>query len=118
MIRTVVRGLQISGYDVVRALLAGILLAAAALKSYQLATEPTLGNSFLESRWFLMLVVEFELLFGFWLLANLYPSGTQWFSVACFSAFAVVSLYKAISGADVLRLLWKRARQPLGDARP
>lgn len=90
--------LSLTGYDVVRVLVGAILLTAAGLKGYQLATEPTLGTSLLESRWFLIGVVEFEVLFGFWLLANIWPKPTWAAAIACFSVFACVSLYKALSG--------------------
>jgi hypothetical protein len=52
-----------SGYRILRLALGVLLLVTAGLKGYQLATEPTLGNSLLESRWFLIFVVEFELFF-------------------------------------------------------
>jgi hypothetical protein len=66
-------------------------------------------TSLLESRWFLIAVVEFELFFGLWLLSGLFPSsfgreaggeGLTWLAaLGCFSLFACVSLYKALSGA-------------------
>jgi hypothetical protein len=97
------------GYAVLRVVLALILLAAAALKARQLATEPIFGSGLLESRWFLIAAVEFELLFALWLLSTLLPSPsgrgaggegilTWLLSVALFSIFACVSLYKALSG--------------------
>ncbi len=87
-----------TGYDVVRVVLGLLLLTAAALKGHQLATEPTAGASLLNSRWFLIAVVEFELFFGLWLLAGLYPRWTWLAALLCFGGFAGVSLYKAISG--------------------
>ncbi|MGO9110686.1 MAG: MauE/DoxX family redox-associated membrane protein [Thermoguttaceae bacterium] len=86
------------GYDVVRIASALLLLVAATLKAYQLATEPVLGTGILESRWFLMATVQFELLLGVWLLSGLLPRLTWLAALACFSAFACVSLYKALSG--------------------
>lgn len=38
------------GYGVVRWLLAGLMLVAAGLKGYQLATVPVLGSGLLDSR--------------------------------------------------------------------
>jgi len=87
------------GYGLVRIVLAVILLTAAALKCHQLATEPTLGTGLLESRWFLMATVEFELFFGLWLLSGLLPRLTWAAALGCFGLFACVSLYKALSGA-------------------
>jgi len=86
------------GYDLVRVILGMILLTAAGLKGYQLATEPVPDTGILDSRWFLIAVVEFELLFGLWLLANLRPRWTRRAAVLCFGLFAAVSLYKALSG--------------------
>lgn len=88
-----------SGYDLVRLALAVVLLAAAALKGYQLATEPAFGTSLLESRWVLIILVECELLFGLWLVGNFHPRETRWLAVTCFTAFAVVSCYRGLVGA-------------------
>ncbi len=87
------------GYDVVRIAAALLLLVAAGLKAHQLATEPVLGTGLLESRWFLIGLVEFELFFGLWLLSGLLPRLTRLAALACFSAFACYSLYKALSGS-------------------
>jgi hypothetical protein len=87
-----------SGYDVVRIALGAILLLAAGLKAYQLATEPTVGSSLLDSRWLLMATVEFELFFGLWLIAGILPKPTWAAALACFGLFTCVSLYKALSG--------------------
>ncbi|MGO8751810.1 MAG: MauE/DoxX family redox-associated membrane protein, partial [Thermoguttaceae bacterium] len=71
---------------------------AAGLKGYQLATEPLLGTGFLDSRWLLTMTVEFELLFGLWLLANIWPKLSWAAAMGCFSLFTCISLYKALSG--------------------
>jgi len=89
---------RLAAYDVVRILLGLVLLTAAALKGYQLATEPVAETSLFSSRWFLIGVVEFELFFGLWLLAGLYPRSTWATALLCFGGFACVSLYKALSG--------------------
>jgi len=75
-----------------------LLLAAAGLKAHQLATEPVVGSSLLDSRWFLIAVVEFELLFAFWLLSGLFPVLTWRATVGLFALFALVSLHKSVSG--------------------
>jgi hypothetical protein len=82
----------------VRIALSLLLLSAAALKAYELATEPVLGSGVLDSRWLLAATVEFELLFGIWLLANIWPRLTSVAAIGLFGIFACVSLYKAISG--------------------
>ena len=68
MIRRIVKMASLwfpaAGYDVVRVLLGILLLVAALLKTHQLATEPLPGITILESRWLLVPIVEFEILFG------------------------------------------------------
>ena len=86
------------GYDILRILLAAVLLTAAVLKTYELATGPVLGNELLDSRWLLMAVVEFELFFGIWLLSGFYPRQTWAAAILCFGIFACVPLYKALAG--------------------
>ena len=102
-----------SGYDVVRILMAAVLLTAAVLKAYQLATEPIIGTGLLDSRWLLMATVEFELFFGLWLLANIWAKPTWAAALACFGLFTVVSLCKAHLGSRELWLLWSSAGQSL-----
>lgn len=76
-----------------------LLLTAAGLKTHELATRPVLGDGLLESRGMLIAVVEFEYLFGVWLLAGLYPAATWRATMGLFTVFVGVSLYKAVSGA-------------------
>ncbi len=87
-----------TGHDAVRIVLGLFLLTAAALKGHQLATEPVAETSLLTSRWFLIVVVEFELFFGLWLMAGLYPKRTWYAALLCFGGFSCISLYKALSG--------------------
>jgi hypothetical protein len=91
-------GFRVAGYDVLRVALGLLLLVAAALKGYQLGTGPVAESGLLTSRWFLIVVVEFELLLGLWLLAGGSPKCTWRLSVFCFLTFACVSLYEAICG--------------------
>jgi hypothetical protein len=86
-------------HDAVRVVLGVLLLVAAGLKGYQLATEPVLGDGILNSPWLLIGVVEFEIFFGLWLIAGLYPKWTWVAACGCFTLFAGVSLFKALSGA-------------------
>ena len=85
-------------WSFVRIAVAGLLLTASALKCWQLATEPIIGTSLLDSRWLLMATVEFELFFGLWLLANIWTKPTWAAALACFGLFTCVSLCKALSG--------------------
>lgn len=89
---------KMTGYDVVRVVLGTTLLTAAALKGHQLATEPVVGAGLSDSRWFLIGVVEFELLFGLWLLAGIYAKWTWIAACLCFGCFAAVSLSQALAG--------------------
>ncbi len=82
----------------VRLFVAAVLLIAASLKAHQLATTPSLGDGILEARWFNIFVVEFELLFGIWLVFGLLPKLTWLASVGLFSLFATVSAFKGLMG--------------------
>ncbi len=82
----------------VRFAVAAILITAAVLKTHQLATEPVLGTGLLESRWFLIVVVQFELLLGFWLTSGLAIRWAWWIAVATFSLFAVGAGAKGVAG--------------------
>ena len=106
---------RLTGYDMVRVACGVLLLAAAGLKGYQLATEPVLGTGMLDSRLLLTATVEFELLFGLWLLANLWPKLSWAAAMGCFSLFACVSLYKALSGDATCGRFGRYAGQSLVD---
>jgi uncharacterized membrane protein YphA (DoxX/SURF4 family) len=83
---------------IIRFFVAIILLVAAGLKAHQLATTPSLGEGLLHARWFNILVVGGELLFGLWLLFGLLSRLTWLAAVILFLIFTVVSLFKAING--------------------
>lgn len=83
---------------ILRLAVAVIILTAALLKAWQLASVPSLGGGLLHARWFNILVVEFELLFGTWLIFGLLPEWTWLATIACFMVFTSVSLFKALSG--------------------
>ena len=87
-----------TGYDLVRCALGLVLLVAAALKAHQLATGPVPETDVLHSRWFLIIEVEFELLFGLWLLAGAYPRLTWAAALLFFFALSGVSLLLVASG--------------------
>ncbi len=86
------------GYHLVRILLGFVLFLAAAFKTHELATTPTLGNSLLENRYLLMAVIQFEFFLALWLFSGLYPRLAWKITLGLFSIFAVVTLYKALSG--------------------
>lgn len=87
-------------FDVVRTSLGCLLLAAATLKGYELATAPVIESSLFNSRWFLILVVETELVLGLWLLSGLFAQVLWWIATIGFSAFASFTLYQALGGAE------------------
>jgi hypothetical protein len=89
---------KITSYDIVRVMISAILLTAAALKAYQLATEPVPNRDILSYRWSLMIEVEFELFFGLWLLSGLYRRLAWGLGVVCFAVFSAITLYKGIIG--------------------
>ena len=96
------------GFAQFRFAVAGILLLAAGLKAYQLATAPLQpvmqGSVFtpllepLNDRYFLMAVVVGEILFALILVAGLWQQWTWFLSLLGFSAFALVSMVKGLSG--------------------
>jgi hypothetical protein len=83
---------------VVRWLVAGLLLAAAALKTQQLASEPTADRDLFTYRWSLILLVEGELGLGLMLLSGLWKRLAWTTALATFLFFAAVSLHKALRG--------------------
>ncbi len=76
-----------------------ILLTAAVLKGYEIATVPVPSTQWFNSRWFLIGVVEFELFLGLWLLLSCFAQLARHVTLACFTAFACFSRYLAFSGA-------------------
>lgn len=93
-------GNRFEPFTVVRIALGLLLLAAAALKGHELATAPVIESGLFNSRWFLILLVEMELVLGLWLLSGLFVQVLWWVAVIGFSAFASVTLYQALGGAE------------------
>ena len=96
---------RLQGYDILRIALGIILIVAACLKAFQLATEPSLvigtgwTNELLSSRWFKIVEMELELGFGIWLLTGLHKALTRKLAFGLFTCFALVALYKVVDGA-------------------
>ena len=94
------------GFAQLRFFIAAVLLLAAGLKAYQLATAPlppvVQGSMFtpllelLNDRHFQMMVVIGEILFALILVANLWRSWMWLLSLFGFTAFAFVSVMKGI----------------------
>jgi len=89
-----------SASDIVLKLLGVLLLTAAVLKGWQLLTEPMANKDIWTNRAFLIFTVEFELALGIWLLSGIFKKFAWLATLACFSMFAVITLYKGISGAE------------------
>ena len=79
--------------NIVLKLLGILLITAAALKAWQLLTEPMAENSVWSSRPVLIGLVELELALGFWLLSGLFKRAALY----CFSRnldiFRNINLY-------------------------
>jgi hypothetical protein len=88
-------------WPVLSVLLGLTLLAAAALKGHEIATTELLEDSLLSSRWFLVLVVEWEIFFALWLLGGFYqryPRTTHWVALLYFFAVFVVAVDSVLKG--------------------
>lgn len=92
------RDLVGEAYDVVRVLLAVLLLAAAGLKTHQLATGPAPGQDILTHRWSLIAQTELEIVLGLWLLGGPLRRLGWAAALACFVGFSGVTFFKGIRG--------------------
>jgi hypothetical protein len=95
-------GTQSGAFDIVRTVLGGVVLLAATAKGYELATAPILGDGIFGSRWFMIAVVELELVLGIWLLSGLFAQALWWIAMLCFSVFAAVALQQALGSYNQL----------------
>ncbi len=89
---------RFQAYDLVRWLVGVVLLTAAAMKDYQLATGPVAETSLLTSRWFMITAVEFEWALGLCLVGGLWKRQTWWAAVVSFTIFACITAYKVWQG--------------------
>ena len=89
-----------SANNIILKLLGILLITAAALKGWQLLTEPMPENSFWSSRPVLIGLVELELALGFWLLSGLFKRAAWLTASVCFGIFSAVTAYKALTGAQ------------------
>jgi len=86
-------------YPVVSRALAVLLIAAAALKGFDLATVSAAGSALLGSRPLTVAWINLEALLAVWLLFSLYPRPTRTAAMILFSVFACFAFVKGISGA-------------------
>lgn len=76
-----------------------LLLTAAVMKGWQLLTEPVANTDIWTNRYFLIATVEFEIALGLWLLSGIFKKLAWLATLACFTVFSVITLYKGVSGA-------------------
>jgi len=85
-------------YFLVPILVGGLLLASAGLKADQLLIDEVTQDGLFGSRWFLIGLVECELLLGMWLLSGTFSVRCRQVVLAVFAVFAIVALQKGLSG--------------------
>ncbi len=86
-------------YVLVRYSLGLLLVVAAGLKAYELVAFPVSRGGFLQAPLFLVAVIQFEFLLGFWLFAGVFLRTSWIVAVFCFASFTVVTLVRALEGA-------------------
>ena len=87
-------------YPVVSRALAVLLIAAATLKGFDLATVSAAGSALFGSRPLTIAWINLEALLALWLLFLLYPRPTRYAAIGLFSVFAGAAFLKGISGAE------------------
>ncbi|MDR1383444.1 MAG: hypothetical protein LBJ67_06310 [Planctomycetaceae bacterium] len=84
---------------VLRLLVGCIILIAAGLKAEALAAgTPDFGSGLLHARWFNIIVVECELVFGVWLLSGLLQKLVWLTAIVCFVIFSLTAWFKFFIG--------------------
>ena len=80
--------------------LALVLWSAAILKAIDLSTRELDELTLLTSRWFVSLLILFEMALGIWLVAGWRLRWTRWLLVVTFVVFFEASLWRAVQGLD------------------
>ncbi|MCK5600272.1 hypothetical protein KAR91_00195 [Candidatus Pacearchaeota archaeon] len=90
--------MKISANNILLRLLGLLFLAGAVLKGHQLLTEPMANVDIWSNRYFFIFTVEFELALAIWLLSGMFKKIAWIATVACFSLFCCITLYKGLAG--------------------
>lgn len=85
-------------YDLLRIILGVLLLTAAALKGFAIATRPVIQTGLLTSRPFLIILVESEFLLGAILLFGIFRAASRIVAILMFVSFACVTGYRVWRG--------------------
>jgi hypothetical protein len=80
--------------------LGAILILAAAMKTWQAASRPSPDVLLFGSKGWTLLMVEWEVLLGLWLVFTRRPSIVWWFATATFGVFASAALTKWVLGHE------------------
>ncbi|MGC9453917.1 MAG: MauE/DoxX family redox-associated membrane protein [Phycisphaerae bacterium] len=89
---------RLTASDVVRVVLGLVLLAAALLKTHELATRPAKDLNILSYRWSLALLVQVQIFLGLWWVSGLYRRLAWLSAVVCFAFFTGVTIYEGLAG--------------------
>ncbi len=85
---------------IVMAVAGALLIIAAALKTYQLLTEPIISAGFWESWEFFLIQIPLELGLGIWLLSGLFRKAAWMAALLAFAVFIIVTLQKGLAGKE------------------
>jgi hypothetical protein len=90
-----------------------MLLLSAGLKVYQLAYEPDDGRGFLNARWLLVGVVQWEFVLAVLLLSGLWPRQVHLVAAICLGLFSLVAAYKWLTGEATCGCFGKMHVKPI-----
>jgi hypothetical protein len=90
--------LRQSASALVEALGAIVLLSAAALKAVQTSTVPLSAQHIRWLAWGQLGLIEFEIVWGIWILGGIVPYWTRTISASIFAAFCAVSAARGVAG--------------------
>jgi len=89
-----------TGNRIITIIAAVFLIAASALKAYQLLIEPIVAPVFWESWEFYLIMIPLEMGLGIWLLCGLFRKAAWLVAIVAYVAFMGTTLYRGLIGAD------------------